>query len=164
MSDTLEMEALAEILRGHPLGDKVVANLKALIRERDEARQMNTALIEERDAVAGKLAREIGNADALRAENERLQRERDEALAEVERLKAAEIAGREVLLPMKREQAQRFAKEVRAKALEEAAEAVRKQKAVFHSPEYAGGPIGAISESFACDKCEDAILALKEKP
>jgi hypothetical protein len=85
-------------------------------------------------------------------------RERNALRAENERLKAAEIAGREVLLPVKREQAQRFAKEVekqaRAKAIEEAA-------AIAFARDL------SIMSSTAVDiearKIGNAILALKDK-
>jgi hypothetical protein len=102
------------------------------------------------------------------AENERLQRERDEAReeldkalttsstlelmaaalrAENERLKAAEIAGREILLPMKREQGQRLAQEVYSKAIEDAAAELEINWGHIATPEM-----------------RDAILALKDKP
>lgn len=94
-------------------------------------------------------------ADAI----ETLIRERDEALAEVERLKAAEIAGREVLLPMKREQAQRFAKEIekeaRAKAIDEAA-------AVTDGLILAGDY--SIMKAHILSNAKAAILALKDAP
>jgi hypothetical protein len=54
--------------------------------------------------------------------------------------------------------------EARAKAIEEAVAAIRHQKKVFWSPEYAGGPLGAIQEAFACDACEKAVAALERKP
>jgi hypothetical protein len=49
-----------------------------------------------------------------------------------------------------------------AKALDDATAAIREQKKVFQSKEYAGGPLGSLVEVFACDQCEKAVLALKE--
>lgn len=38
------------------------------------------------------------------------------------------------------------------------------QKEVFASPEYAGGPLGAIMERFACDQCIQEIHNLGDAP
>lgn len=43
---------------------------------------------------------------------------------------------------------------------ERAVSACLSQKEVFESPEYAGGPLGAVMERFACDRCIEEIRNL----
>lgn len=47
---------------------------------------------------------------------------------------------------------------------ERAVAACLSQKEVFASPEYAGGPLGAIMERFACDQCIQEIRNLGDAP
>jgi hypothetical protein len=93
------------------------------------------------------------------AENERLQRERDEALARVAELESLP-ALEERIAPVIAEAGRR----ARAKAIDEAVAAIKEQKKVFQSKEYAGGPLGSLMEVFACNKCEEAVAALERKP
>ncbi|MFS8369680.1 hypothetical protein [Acetobacter indonesiensis] len=47
---------------------------------------------------------------------------------------------------------------------ERAVSACLSQKEVFESPEYAGGPLGAVMERFACDQCIEEIRNLGAAP
>lgn len=50
--------------------------------------------------------------------------------------------------------------ELMAGERERAVSACLSQKEVFESPEYAGGPLGAVMERFACDQCIEEIRNL----
>ncbi|MFS8369233.1 hypothetical protein [Acetobacter indonesiensis] len=54
--------------------------------------------------------------------------------------------------------------EMLAAARERAVSACQSQKEVFESPEYAGGPLGAVMERFACDRCIEEIRNLGAAP
>lgn len=54
--------------------------------------------------------------------------------------------------------------EMLAAERERAVAACLSQKEVFESPEYAGGPLGAVMERFACDQCIQEIRNLGDAP
>jgi hypothetical protein len=55
----------------------------------------------------------------------------------------------------------KFRSASREQAITDAVAVLKHERDGLRSPEYAGGPIGAFSEIFACNKCIEALQALK---